>query len=69
VRGNIRGDGPMSLITAHRILIVSAIIAFVVYGGWEVAHAGASRLALVRGAAAVAAAVGFGLYLRTVKQS
>jgi hypothetical protein len=56
----------MSLITAHRILISCAIALFVGYAVWEVTHA--SPDSTIRSAAALAAAVGFGLYLRTVKR-
>jgi hypothetical protein len=59
----------MSLITAHRILIGSAIALFVFYGCLELqdyATTGAGT-ALLQGCLSLAAAVGFGVYLRTVK--
>jgi hypothetical protein len=59
----------MTLVTAHRILIGSAIALFVFYGSVELqeyADSGATS-ALVQGGMGLAAAVGFGAYLKTVK--
>lgn len=60
----------MTLITAHRILIGSAIALFVFYGGLELANystmGGVGPLA--RGCLSLLAAVGFGAYLTTVKR-
>lgn len=59
----------MTLITAHRILIGSAIALFVFYGSLELqeyAVSGAGS-ALLQGCLSLAAAVGFGAYLRSVK--
>ena len=60
---------PVSLITAHRILIGSAIAFFAFYGLWELRNfsGGAGAGAIARAAIAFAVAAGFGLYLRTVK--
>lgn len=60
----------MSLITAHRILIVAAILMFTVYGLVELrgySHSG-EGFALVRAAISFGAVVGWALYLRTVKR-
>jgi hypothetical protein len=59
----------MSLITVHKILISTAIAFFLFYGLWELdgARSGGGAGAVVRGVMALAAAVGFALYLRTVK--
>jgi hypothetical protein len=58
----------MSLLTAHRILISSAIVFFAGYAGWETwRFAGSGEfLALGRAAFGVAVAVAFGLYYRTI---
>jgi hypothetical protein len=60
----------MNLITAHRILIGSAIALFLFYGSLEFQQyaekGGISQLA--QGCLSFAAAVGFGVYLRTVKR-
>ena len=59
----------MRLITAHRILIASAIAACLLYAGREVAHyASAHSIAnLVRIGLSVAAAVALALYLRSLR--
>jgi hypothetical protein len=59
----------MSLITVHKILISTAVVFFLFYGLWELdgARSGGGAGAVVRGVAALAVAVGFALYLRTVK--
>ena len=58
----------MSLITAHRILIIAAIVMFTVYGVTELR--GYSRsgegLAVFRAGLSFLAVVGWALYLRTV---
>ncbi len=56
----------MSVTTAHKILIGSAIGFFLVYALWELAdytHSG-DTLALVWSAAGLGAAVALGVYLR-----
>lgn len=60
----------MTLITAHRILIGSAIALFVFYGSLELQEYAATGggSALLQGCLSLAAAVGFGAYLRSVKQ-
>ena len=60
----------MSLITAHRILIIAAIAMFTVYGVVELrgySHSG-EVAALLRAGLSAAAVVGWALYLRTVKK-
>ena len=56
----------MSIRTAHKILITTAIIFFVFYAIWEIrnyAHPGGGW-ALLRGMISGTVAVGLGLYLR-----
>jgi hypothetical protein len=59
----------MSLITAHRILIGSAVAFFTFYGLWELARFRASGEvgAVVRALLALAAAGGFAAYFRTIE--
>ncbi|HUI25916.1 MAG TPA: hypothetical protein VL403_07500 [Candidatus Kryptonia bacterium] len=58
----------MSLLTAHKILIASAIALFVLYAGWEIDNYTANDdiWALPRAAASAVAAIGFAVYLRSV---
>jgi hypothetical protein len=60
----------MNLITAHKILIGSAIALFVFYGCLELenfhSESGGGGT-LLRGCLSLLAAVGFAVYLRTVK--
>lgn len=60
----------MSLITAHRILIVAAIIMFTVYGLVELRGYSQSGegFAVFRAALSFIAVIGWALYLRTVKK-
>ena len=57
----------MTVYTAHKILISSAIALFVFYAAWEARHAlvGDPQAWLRAGASAVGAA-GFAVYLRSV---
>ena len=61
------GDG-VSVLTAHKILIASAVAMFLGYGIWEFLRypdpGGVG--ALVRGSLSAAAAVGLGVYLQTL---
>jgi hypothetical protein len=60
----------MTLLTAHRILIGAAVLFFAFYAGWEIAGArgaGGGASGLLRGASAVAAAIAFGVYFRTLR--
>lgn len=60
----------MTLMTAHRILIATAIVFFLGYAVWEGLHARAGGgWALVRGAIAILVAVGFGIYFRSLGRS
>lgn len=58
----------MSLLTAHKILIGTAVVFFACFGLFEMRNfaATASLTNLAGGVFGLAAAVGFGLYLRTV---
>ena len=57
----------MTLLTAHKILIASAVALFVLYGGWELQnYANGDNSALLRSFVSVAAAVGLAIYLRWV---
>ena len=57
----------MTVYTAHKILIASAIALFVFYAGWEARHALAGdSQAWLRAAASAAGAAGFAWYLRSV---
>lgn len=58
----------MKLITAHKILIGSAIAFFVFYAGWELRRyaAGSDAWAIARALASAAAAGGFAWYYRTI---
>ena len=59
---------PMRLITAHKILIGSAVAFFAFFAAFELrAFASSGRVgALASAVLGLAAAVGFGLYLRSV---
>ena len=61
------GDG-VSVLTAHKILIGSAVAMFLGYGIWEFLRYPdpGGMGALLRGSLSVAAAVGLGVYLRTL---
>ena len=58
----------MSVLTAHKILIASAVALFLGYGIWELLRypSPGGTGALVRGAFSGVAAVGFGAYLRVL---
>jgi len=59
----------MSLLTAHKVLIATAIAFFLLYGALELRgyFNGGAIGGLLRGGASLAVAVGWALYLRTVK--
>jgi hypothetical protein len=60
----------MTLMTAHRILMVAAIAFFVFYSIWEFSGAdgtGGGPGGLARGAVSILAAGGLGAYLLTLK--
>ena len=57
----------MTLLTAHKILIASAIALFVVYAIWELRnYTGGDASAWLRSLASGAAALGLAIYLRGV---
>jgi hypothetical protein len=58
----------MSLLTAHKILIASAVALFAFYALWEMRHYTSDDdvWALARASAAAAGAIGFAVYLRAV---
>jgi hypothetical protein len=57
----------VTVYTAHKILISSAIALFVFYAGWEARHAIAGDgQAWLRAGASAIGAVGFAVYLRSV---
>jgi hypothetical protein len=60
----------MRLITAHKILIGSAVVFFAFFGIFELRSYGATGSLgdLAAGVFGLAIAAGFALYLRTVKQ-
>ncbi len=59
----------MSLTTAHKILIATAIVFFLFYAGFEVKRgvSGGDGWAYLRAAVSLAVAVGFARYYRTIK--
>jgi hypothetical protein len=59
---------PMSLLTAHKILIASAVALFAFYALWEMRHYTSDDdvWALARASAAAVGAIGFAVYLRAV---
>jgi hypothetical protein len=58
----------MTLLTAHRILIGTSVAFFAFYSGWELTRGGgAGGGGMLRGAAAAVAAIGLGIYFRTLK--
>lgn len=60
----------MTLMTAHKILIGSAIVFFLVYAVWELFHSRADGVwALVRAGVSVGVAVGFLVYFRTLPRA
>jgi hypothetical protein len=60
----------MSLITAHRILIGTAVVFFVFFGVWQLAgfRASGEGAALVQGLVSLAVAAGFAAYFRTIRE-
>jgi hypothetical protein len=57
----------VTLLTAHKILISSAVVMFVVYSAWELHnYTTGDASALLRSILAGAAAVGLAFYLRWV---
>jgi hypothetical protein len=57
----------VTVLTAHKILITSAVAMFVVYCAWELHnYTNGDASALLRSILAGAAAIGLGIYLRWV---
>ena len=59
----------MSVLTAHRILIGTAVVFFTFYGIREIlefTEAGGGFAALLQGLASFLAAIGLGMYWRTI---
>ena len=57
----------MTVLTAHKILIASAVMLFVLYSAWELHnYTDGDASALLRTVLAAAAAVGLAVYLRWV---
>lgn len=59
----------MRIMTAHRILIGTAIVFFVIYAVWETAGVSDGRGSLLRAALSGAGAAGLALYFRTLPRS
>ena len=62
-----RGPGPVAAV--HRILIVTALVATLVYAAWEVRESTRTgeTLGLVRAVLGFAVSVGIGWYLRSLR--
>lgn len=60
----------MSLITAHRILIGTAVVFFLFFGLWELNgfRADGGAAALAQGLLSMAVAAGFAVYFRTIRE-
>ena len=57
----------MTLLTAHKILIGSAVALFILYAGWELRnYVRGDSGALLRSVLSVSAALGLAVYLRWV---
>ena len=59
----------MRIMTAHRILIGTAIVFFVLYAVWEATGVRTGRGSILRAALSGAGAVGLGLYFTTLPKS
>ena len=55
------------LMTAHRILIATAILFFLGYAGWEIAGTSSGRGTPGRAALSTLGALALGLYFRSLK--
>lgn len=60
----------MTLLTAHKILITTAVVFFFGFALWEARNyfAGDSLWALLRGLVYLLVSAGFGVYLRSLKR-
>jgi hypothetical protein len=64
---SVQGTSRVSVLTAHKILICSAVVLFVLYAGWEWRHyADGDPSALLRSIISAAGAMGLAIYLRWV---
>jgi len=59
----------MRIMTAHRILIGTAIVFFVIYTAWEVSGVAGGRGSFLRAAISGAGAAGLALYFSTLPKS
>lgn len=59
----------MRIMTAHRILIATAVAFFLLYAGWEVLRDSADRGRWVRAGLSAAGAVGLAFYFRTLPRA
>lgn len=65
----VKSESAMKLLTAHRILISSAVIFFIFFGFWEFRGAtGADSWAVWRACLYWIIAAGFGVYLKNLKR-
>jgi hypothetical protein len=58
----------MRLITAHKILISSAIVFFVFFALWELRNHGHGSWAIGRAALYILVAIGFAIYFKNLKR-
>jgi len=59
----------MRLITAHKILITTAVVFFIFFASWEFRHfANGDGWALYRSGLYFIVAIGFGVYLKNLKR-
>ena len=59
----------MRLMTAHKILISTAVVFFVFFGFWEFGNYGnGDAWALLRGGLYFIVAIGFGVYFKNLKR-
>jgi hypothetical protein len=60
----------MTLLTAHRILISTAVVFFFGFALWEIRNyfVGAENWAVLRGVLYIVVAVGFAAYLKNLKR-
>jgi len=67
VYATVGKDWYVTVLTAHKILITSAVVMFVMYSAWELHnYTSGDASALLRSILAAVAAVGLAVYLRWV---
>jgi len=59
----------MRIMTAHRILIGTAIVFFVIYAVWEASGVASGRGSILRAALSGAGAAGLALYFRSLSRA